>query len=160
MVRMYVLARILTVVLAAICTALLAGADGVKLSAGAARAEITPATNLLNWTTGKPYPGVLDPLYVRALVVSDGTTRIALLGWDLVDTREGMVARIRSAIETSTGIPRDHILINASHSHSAPFSPTAGDPLIAIDRKVIDPWNMERAIRNGRTRSWLPALTS
>ncbi|HTI71520.1 MAG TPA: hypothetical protein VMF06_16220 [Candidatus Limnocylindria bacterium] len=110
-----------------------------SLSAGAASVEITPSTNMLNWVTGKPYTGVLDPIYVRALTLSDGKTRGAILTWDLVDTREGVVAKIRQEIEAAVGIPATNILINASHSHSAPFAPTLGDPLIAIDRKVIEP---------------------
>ena len=109
------------------------------LSAGAARAEISPSTQILNWVGHAPYPGVLDPVFARALVLSDGTTRAAILTWDLTDTREGFVARTRQAIEKATGIPSDHILINASHTHSAPWVPSEGDPLLSAERRTLLP---------------------
>ena len=114
-------------------------AHSQTISAGAARVEITPSTNMLNWVGHKPYDGVLDPLFVRALVLSDSTNRVAILCWDLVDTRENIVAQVRAAITKATGIPATNILINASHTHSGPFAPVLGDGLTAGDRKVITP---------------------
>ncbi|MBI3413955.1 MAG: neutral/alkaline non-lysosomal ceramidase N-terminal domain-containing protein [Verrucomicrobia bacterium] len=104
------------------------------LSVGAAHAGITPSTNVLNWVTLKPYGAVLDPLYVRAAVLSDGSNRVALVVWDLTDTRESIVAKVRGEISKTTGIPSSNILINASHSHSAPWVPTLGDPLMDIEK--------------------------
>ncbi len=57
------------------------------------------------------YPGVLDPVYARAVVLSDGTTKVALISWDLTDTREGFVRRVRREVQSATQIPADHILI-------------------------------------------------
>lgn len=110
-----------------------------ELSGGAARAEITPSTNVLNWIGHKPYPGVLDPVFVRALVLGDDATRVALIAWDLTDTREHYVARVRDAVTAATGIPRTHILINASHNHSAPWVPAEGDPLVQPERQALEP---------------------
>src|SRR5262245_24238267 len=52
------------------------------LRAGFARADITPDPRMLNWTQvpARPYGEVHDPLFVRVLVISDGQTRIALIG--------------------------------------------------------------------------------
>ena len=114
-------------------------AQAGQFTAGAARSDISPSTNVLNWVGHKPYPGVLDPVYVRSLVLSDGSSRVAIVTWDLTDTRENFVARVRREIASATQIPTDHILINASHTHSAPWVPAEGDPLRrvagAVDRR-------------------------
>jgi neutral ceramidase len=110
-----------------------------EVTAGAAKAEISPSTNVLNWVGHKPYPGVLDPVYVRAIVLSDGASRAALIAWDLTDTREGFVARVRQEISSATKIPSENILINASHTHSAPWVPAEGDPLLEAERRTLLP---------------------
>jgi neutral ceramidase len=98
-------------------------APAASLSAGAARANITPDPGIKNWVTDKPYGSVLDSVYVRALVLDDGKRQIAILSCDLLNTTESGVARLRQAVHDSTGIPVRHILVNASHSHSAPLCP-------------------------------------
>ena len=109
------------------------------LTAGAARAEISPSTNVLNWVDHKPYPGVLDPVFVRATVVSDGANRVALIAWDVTDTREGFVAKVRAAVSRATGIPGTNILITASHTHSAPWVPSENDSLLEAERRTLLP---------------------
>jgi hypothetical protein len=52
-------------------------AANFSLSAGIAAVEITPPAEMMNWVYQKPYGGVHDPLFVRALVLSDGTNRVA-----------------------------------------------------------------------------------
>lgn len=93
------------------------------LLAGAARVNITPDPAMKNWIDQKPYDGVLDPIYTRALVLSDGEQQVALLCWDLIDATEESVASVRQAASAATGIPEGHILVNASHTHSAPRAP-------------------------------------
>src|SRR5947209_7579461 len=68
------------------------------LSAGAARIEITPDVNMINWVSRKPYGSVLDPIFVRAVVIGCASERVAILTWDLVATRESAVADARGAI--------------------------------------------------------------
>lgn len=115
-------------------------AAGQPLSAGAARVEITPSTHLLNWVGHQPYDGVLDPIFVRALVLSDSeSNRVAILCWDLVDTREAFVAKVRSETAKATGISETNILIKASHTHSAPWAPVLDSPLLAAERKTMSP---------------------
>ncbi len=104
------------------------------LSAGAAKVDITPPPSLRNWAKQNlPYDKVVSPLNVRALVVSDGTTKLALIQWDLVYARSGAVAKVRQLISAETGIPPDHILVNASHTHSGPDSPIINERLIKED---------------------------
>ncbi len=103
-----------------------AAAAEITLAAGAARTDITPDPAMTNWVDGKPYDGVLDPLTLRGLVLSDGNTEFALICWDLIDATEECVIDVRRAVRGATGIPETHILVAASHTHSSPRSPFAG----------------------------------
>src|SRR5437763_1895669 len=99
------------------------------LSAGAASANITPDPGMLNWVDQKPYDGVLDPLFARALVLGDDEQKVALLCWGMIDAQDEAVARVRQVIREATGIPEAHVLVQASHTHSGPRSPfTAAGP--------------------------------
>ncbi|HIG31086.1 MAG TPA: hypothetical protein EYQ50_26100 [Verrucomicrobiales bacterium] len=110
-----------------------------ELRTGSAKVDITPDPSMTNWITKKPYDGILDPVFVHALVWEQNGKRLVLLGWDLVDARESAVERVREHIETETGIPLDHIMINATHNHSAPWSPTYGKtPLLSFEKTRID----------------------
>src|SRR5579863_4833052 len=62
------------------------GADTPKLRVGVAKVEITPKdlTGLVGIVT-RPYGGVHDPLYARALVLDNGVTKAAIVALDLVE---------------------------------------------------------------------------
>ena len=109
------------------------------LSAGAAWVDITPDPRMTNWVGQKPYDGVVDPVFARALVIAEGSNRVAILCWDLVDAREGAVAEVRRAITKACGIEGSHVVVNASHTHSAPWSPVENDRLVAEERKTLAP---------------------
>ena len=100
-----------------------AGEAEFVLRVGAAKADITPGTDVLNWVTGKPYGAVLDPLFVHALVLDDGRTKAAIIRWDLVDVSESARDAVRQAVGAALGMPGENILVNASHTHSAPWAP-------------------------------------
>lgn len=93
------------------------------LRAGAARADITPETAVLNWVTGKPYPGVLDPLHVQALVLEQEGAKAVILRYDLTGISESLREEVRKAVGAALAMPGENIMLNASHSHSAPWSP-------------------------------------
>ncbi|MDP3069331.1 MAG: hypothetical protein Q8N18_03535 [Opitutaceae bacterium] len=109
--------------LALFVSAAIAAGAAETLRAGAARADITPEPEVLNWVTGKPYGAILDPLFVHALVLEDGVKRVALLRWDLVDVSESARDEVRRAVGTALAMPAENILVHASHTHSAPWAP-------------------------------------
>jgi hypothetical protein len=115
--------------------------ESVELRAGIARADITPDTRMLNWTLTppRPYGQVHDPLFVRALVLSDSRTRVALIGWDLLDAREFAVDRVRAAVAKATGIPPQHIIVQATHNHSGPKSEMGAEPNTAREHRTSRP---------------------
>lgn len=94
-----------------------------QLSVGVAKKNITPDPKIKNWVTGQPYVEVLDSIYVRVLILNDGSKDIVIVAWDLVDAGESATAEVRKGISSELNIPKDHIVVSASHNHSAPWSP-------------------------------------
>ncbi len=94
-----------------------------NLRAAAGKIDITPpiGTPLAGFgdRTG-PSTGIKDPLRAGVLVFDDGAARVAIVTLDLIDVGETETQLIREAIGERTGIPGDHILVNASHTHGAP----------------------------------------
>lgn len=107
------------------------------LSVGVAKRNITPHTMVKNWVTGKPYEGVEDSLFVRTLVLNDGHNKIVIVAWDLVDAGESATEEVRKGISGALNIPKDHIIVNASHNHSAPWSPVYS---AGYRGKELDTW--------------------
>src|SRR6266700_3006909 len=95
--------------------------EGDTMKAGFHTADITPAL-------GMEAPGgylkayvksIHDPLKVRAAVFEDGTKALAFLGVDTCYLQSAKIrAEIRREVESRCGIPGDHLLIAASHTHS------------------------------------------
>jgi hypothetical protein len=88
-------------------------AHAAPLRAGAAKVDIT------NRQAGP----VNDPLYAKALVVTDGNTTAVLVTVDAVAIAEigsitnDYLANVRAALQADLGIPPTSVLINASHCH-------------------------------------------
>ncbi|MGI6419115.1 MAG: hypothetical protein ACOX1P_26015 [Thermoguttaceae bacterium] len=89
--------------------------------AGAAMSNITPPL-------GRPIVGnfiaplstnVHDELHARCLVLDDGKTKLALVVLDLLAVSRDVSVEARQLIRQDTGIPPEHVLICAVHTHSA-----------------------------------------
>ena len=63
---------------------------------------------------------IRDRLYSKALVLSDGVNRVAIVANDLIGITKGMSKDIRFLVAKETGIPQDHILITCTHTHHGP----------------------------------------
>ena len=66
--------------------------------------------------------GQNDPLYIRALVLTDGTTKLAIVSNDLLGFDFEYNDRIVEAIHQKTGIPKQQIMVNCSHNHNSPLT--------------------------------------
>ncbi len=92
------------------------------LRAAVAKVDITPQTHELMWGFEErvdPATGTLDPLYARVLVLEAGTTRLAIVAVDLGRSfGEASLDRLQSEVRASSRI--SCLLVNASHTHSAP----------------------------------------
>lgn len=95
------------------------------LKAGVAEVEITPPVG--SWLCGYgfregPSTGVHDPLFARALVLSDERSAWVVIAADLIGVSEALLNQVRERIGKRLGIPDHHILLNCSHSHAAPHT--------------------------------------
>src|SRR3954454_19527405 len=62
----------------------------------------------------------VDPLFARAFVFSDRKMRIAIVVVDSCMLPRELLDEAKALAAKRTGIPTDHILISATHTHSAP----------------------------------------
>jgi hypothetical protein len=98
------------------------GADEAKreFRAGADRADITPPLGILIVGSFNPTPAthIHDPLFARTLVLDDGTTRLAFVVVDNVGLPQMVCDEAKRLITEKTGLPKSHVLISSTHTHS------------------------------------------
>jgi hypothetical protein len=97
------------------------GAEAHSLRVGVAKVDITPKdlTGLIG-VSNRPFQSVHDPIFARALVLDDGVSMSAIIGADLAEL--GDTTALRARIAKELAIPADHLMIAATHDHSAPRS--------------------------------------
>ncbi len=119
--------------------------------AGYGEADITPPIGV--WLTGfaartKPCDAIHDPLSARALVLKNGQGKCAaLLTLDLIALTSQQVSQLRRLVQDWTSIPPQNLLINCSHTHSAP----AVGELVASSMGIPDPAYLDVTIRKAAT---------
>lgn len=59
------------------------------------------------------------PLTVRACVIRTDETDVAIVAADVTGLDTAFADRIRTVIQSQTGIPYDHILLSSTHSHAS-----------------------------------------
>jgi hypothetical protein len=94
------------------------------LLAGAFAKDITPDKSYFLY--GYPHvnrmsTGTHDPLYASSLVLQSGSEAVALCSTDLIYITKKMVAAVREKVHCATSIPKNNILISATHTHSGPI---------------------------------------
>jgi neutral ceramidase len=104
-----------------------AKADDLKI--GAAAVRITPPIGvpLAGQYFDRGATGVHDDLFAKALVIEKAGVRVAIVSCDLVDIGTNLVPEVRKMAFRSTGIPEDHIMVSATHSHTGPVIPSPGN---------------------------------
>lgn len=88
------------------------------MKAGVNCKNITPPTRTRLADHTRYSTGIHDPLFVKALVLDDGQTAVAIVCIDLLNGSFEFCDEMRRRIEERTGIM--HTLINFSQTHSAP----------------------------------------
>jgi hypothetical protein len=100
-----------------------ATAAAAPFRAGAAAVDITPTAYpvIINGMfEERTANAATDPLHARGLVLDDGSARVAIVIVDSCMMPRELLDKAKSLIQQSTGIPGDHVLIAATHTHSAP----------------------------------------
>jgi hypothetical protein len=85
------------------------------LRVGAARVDVTPSPGELP----KNSYGILDRLYARAIVIDNGAATAALVTVDAGAIAEPLWQAVSQSIAKDLGIPATHVLLTATHTHSA-----------------------------------------
>ena len=118
-----------------------------RLRAGVCRVDITPPLGVepgaWRLRTGRA-DGVDEPLVAQALVLDDGSRRVALVATDLLWMPRHVAEAARRRIAALTGIPPEAVLLNASHNHSAPV--------------LLEPDSVRAAVRTGGLDAYAAAL--
>jgi neutral ceramidase len=88
--------------------------------AGTFEVEITPPLDVPLGSGFNPpqVEGVADPLFSRALVLSDGTEQVALTSNDILAIDPMLSGAVRRLVAAQTGMPPAHVLVSATHTHS------------------------------------------
>ena len=113
--------------LAALCAwasvSVLAAGEAARpvLRAGAATSNITPwlGEPVVGGWKALPATHVHDELHARCLVLDDGTTRLAFVVADNLGIPREVLDEAKRQVHKHTGLPLDHMLMAAVHTHSA-----------------------------------------
>jgi hypothetical protein len=119
------------------------------LRAGAATSNITPPLGSPIVGGFVPFPAthVHDELHARCLVLDDGKTKLVFVVCDLLGIDRQVSDEARALIQESLAIPKENVLISATHTHSAAsalgkdariISDTMDDYQRFVARRIVD----------------------
>jgi neutral ceramidase len=63
--------------------------------------------------------GIHDNIFVRAIVLDDGVTQVALVAWELIGVPDPVWADVSQKIASELGIRPENLLLAAVHNHGA-----------------------------------------
>ncbi|MGB7326836.1 MAG: hypothetical protein WBD31_18310 [Rubripirellula sp.] len=95
--------------------------EPATLRAGASKVKITPPLGLPiigNWDS-PPATNIHDDLHVRCLALDDGETTLVFAICDNVGIPREVFDQARRLIEAKTGVSPSHVMMSATHTHSA-----------------------------------------
>jgi neutral ceramidase len=149
------------ILLAAALVATVHAADRGPLRAGAARVDITPAADASLPMAGyasrtQGFKAIHDHVYVRAIVLDDGTTQVAIVAWESLFVPDAVWSDTSQRISRDLGIRPENLILAAVHDHGAPTlaggSPFGSEPdpanTVAYTKFVED--NTVEAVRRAK----------
>src|SRR5262245_44398576 len=92
--------------------------------AGVARVDTTPTAPV--WMSGyasrsSPSQGVAHPLFAKALALTDAHDHtVVLVTCDIIGFNRAFTGRVADRVKAKYGLPREDLLLVASHCHSGP----------------------------------------
>ena len=121
--------KFLTLLLVAVMVLSLFGCGESKqeapvLKVGFAMENVTPDYNVglggYSDSESRTSTGVLDPIYATCIAYQYGEQTVLMYTLDVSAAPDGMTKTVQDMISKSTGVPADHIIVTATHTHSAP----------------------------------------
>jgi neutral ceramidase len=108
--------------LAVACCFLGVCAEAGEFQAGAAQVKITPPKGapLAGYYYQRAAEGVHDDLYAKALVLQEGTNKVAFVVCDLISLTRPIIEEARKIISESSSVPAENVMMSATHTHTAP----------------------------------------
>jgi len=133
-----------------------------RFQAGAVRVEITPPLGTIMAGYAARQHGaeaVHDPLYTRALYLTDGEQEFALVANDLIGLPAATADRLRQFVENEHGIKQEHVMLNCSHTHAGPETRQVEDAgsqvfLQSYIRKVVGAVGWAKRERENASIGW------
>jgi hypothetical protein len=111
------------------------GQPARQMRAGAFAADITPKQWPVRLIGGFEQPladKANDALHARAIVLDDGRTKVAIVVVDSCYVPRSLFDRAKGRAQKSTGIPVSHMLMAATHTHTAPPSKPEGASAVEL----------------------------
>lgn len=125
-----------------------------QFQAGASTSNITPpiGTDIIGGFVPYPSRHIHDELQARCLVLDDGQVRLAIVVCDLLGIHRAVSDEARRLVAETSGIPRENVLISATHTHSA--TSALGQDRLQPDQ-VLDDYQrfVSRRIADGIARA-------
>jgi len=96
-----------------------------QLTAGTAAIDVTPPlnTNMGGYASrDHGAEGIHDPLFAKALALSDGRTTLLIVTCDIISFDYSFVDPLMEGLTEATGLPRECVMVCNSHTHSGPLT--------------------------------------
>lgn len=109
-----------------------------RILVGAYEVDITPPVgiDLAGYFNIRKADEILDNLYAKTVVLKTETNEVAITSCDLCVIPRELVLKIRELASIWSNIPKDNIMISATHTHTGPV--TTGLLVGEIDQAYID----------------------
>lgn len=121
---------------ALLCAFAVAAAEG-PWKAGVAQVVITPREPI--WLAGyaartKPSEGVLMDIHAKALALQDSTGKVSVLvAAEILGFTRRMSDEIAQRVQHKYGVPRERLVLSATHTHSGPVTGQLLRPAYTLD---------------------------
>jgi len=124
--------------------------------AGLSRVCISPAigTPLAGFAARQEVSqGIHDDLYVRALVLENARSAVAMVSVDVLALSSDFIARVRGEIQKTIGLVPESVMIASTHTHAGPVTITTFfNPDESVDPDYMDA--LAQSIKESVTTAW------
>ncbi len=126
-----------------------------KFTVGTAQLDITPnlGCHIVGYFNDRIADSIHDPLYVKAISISDGEREIGLITLDLIDIPRDFISKAKEEIFKKTGVSAEYVLVSCTHTHTGPAAaPALGTPAEpeyaeSLVTKIVDVFIIARSRR-------------